>query len=113
MTYDPSKEQQSEPVAAPTAGQGKLQRHRNKKKNEISDIFGDFFGFGPNPPGCMAKGAPPVNYKQEKDKFLQLITLESKRYDILSIQTDLNGKIEQIVKGIKKEEKNIMTDEER
>lgn len=31
-----------------------------------SDIFGDFFGFGPNPPGCMSKGTEPIDLKKEK-----------------------------------------------
>jgi len=46
---------------------------QNIKKNKVSDVFGDFFGFGSNPAGCMAKGAAPVNFKQEKDKFLNLL----------------------------------------
>ena len=31
-----------------------------------SDIFGYFFGFGPNPPGCMSKGTEPIDLKKEK-----------------------------------------------
>jgi len=33
----------------------------------INDALGDFFGFGDNPPGCMAKDAvPPINVRSEK-----------------------------------------------
>lgn len=52
------------------------------KNKKINDIFGDFFGFGPNPLGCMAKGNPNVDVKKEKDKFMILLAQEAKRYDI-------------------------------
>lgn len=45
-------------------------RRHGKSKEKISDVFGDFFGFGPNPPGVMSKGAPTVNFKGEKEKFI-------------------------------------------
>jgi hypothetical protein len=79
----------------------------------VSDIFGDFFGFGPNPPGCMAKNTQPVDVKKEKERFINLLTAEAKRYDIQGMHIDLNKKMDQIVHNIKKEEKVIMNDEER
>jgi len=48
----------------------------------VNDVFGDFFGFGPNPPGCMSKGSEPIDIKREKEKFLALLSQEAKRYDI-------------------------------
>lgn len=51
--------------------------------------------------------------KKEKEKFLGLLGLEAKRYDVQGMHIDLNNKMEQIVKTIKKEEKVIMNDEER
>ena len=54
-----------------------------------------------------------MNYKQEKDKFLNLLKEQNKQYDLSSIKTDLDGKITHIVDNIKKEEKRIITDEER
>jgi len=83
------------------------------KKEKISDVFGDFFGFGANPPGCMSKGAAKVDYKIEKEKFIAYVKDEAKTYDIDSIKIDLGNKISQIAKGIKKEEKNIVVNEER
>lgn len=61
----------------------------------------------------MSKGAAPVDLKLEKAKFMELLTTEAKRYDIQGMHFDLNTKMEQIVKAIKKEEKIIMNDEER
>lgn len=61
----------------------------------------------------MAKGTAPVDLKAEKAKFLDLLSAEAKRYDIQGMHFDLNTKMEQIVKAIKKEEKIIMNDEER
>lgn len=96
---------------SPTSAE-KSRRRRQLKKGD-GDIFGDFFGFGPNPAGCLSKGAEPINVKAEKDKFGQLITAEAKRYDVNSMKTNLNTKIDQIVKGIKKDQRIIMNDEER
>jgi len=72
----------------------KLKNRRNSKKDKISDVFGDFFGFGANPPGCMAKGAAPVNFRLEKEKYIALLKEEAKRYDLNSIKTDLENKID-------------------
>ena len=33
----------------------RVSARRQQKHSKVSDIFGDFFGFGANPPGCMAK----------------------------------------------------------
>lgn len=78
-------------------------KRRNTKKDQISDVFGDFFGFGPNPPGCMAKGAPPVDFKKEKENFISLLKEEMKSFDIEAIKVDLNEKQNQIGQAIKKE----------
>lgn len=93
--------------------QGKANNRRNVKKDKISDVFGDFFGFGPNPPGCMSKGAPEVNFKAEKEKFLGLMKNESKQYDIEAIKVDLINKQNQIAQQIRKEQKNMTVGEER
>ena len=61
----------------------------------------------------MSKGTEAIDLKKEKEKFLGLLGLEAKRYDVQGMHVDLNGKMEQIVKTIKKEEKVIMNDEER
>jgi hypothetical protein len=61
----------------------------------------------------LSKGAAPIDLKAEKAKFLELLSNEAKRYDIQGMHFDLNTKMEQIVKAIKKEEKIIMNDEER
>jgi hypothetical protein len=92
---------------------GRYGARKNLKKAQTTDIFGDFFGFGPNPPGCMSKGAETIDLKKEKEKFLGLLGLEAKRYDVQGMHVDLNNKMESIVKTIKKEEKVIMNDEER
>ena len=97
----------------PSPKNAKYAQRRTDKHTRASDIFGDFFGFGPNPPGCMSKGAAPIDLKSEKAKFLELLSAEAKRYDIQGMHFDLNTKMEQIVKAIKKEEKIIMNDEER
>lgn len=94
-------------------GSSKVLNRRMSKAKKINDIFGDFFGFGPNPLGCMAKGNPNIDVKKEKEKFMSLLTAESKRYDIQGMHTDLNNKTNQIVQSIKKEEKHIIDDEER
>lgn len=65
-----------------------------KKPPQEHDIFGDFFGFGPNPPGCMSKGTDVIDLKKEKEKFLGLLGLEAKRYDVQGMHVDLNGKME-------------------
>ena len=91
----------------------KVRARRNNKKEKISDVFGDFFGFGANPPGCMNKGAPKVDFKHEKERFIALIKEEAKSYDLDTIKIDLSKKIDQIAKGIKKEEKNIVVNEDR
>jgi len=64
---------------------------------KVSDVFSDFFGFGPCPPGAMAKSTEPVDVKKEKDKFIALLTAETKRYDVQGISVDLNNKIDQYV----------------
>ena len=94
-------------------GSSKVLNRRMSKAKKINDVFGDFFGFGPNPLGSMAKGNPNVDVKKEKEKFMSLLTAESKRYDIQGMHTDLNNKTNQIVQSIKKEEKHIIDDEER
>lgn len=88
-------------------------KNKRQQKKKIDDVHGDFFGFGPNPPGCMKKDGKPVNFKVEKEKFVKLLKEEVKSYDLQSIQTDLNVQIDRYVNGIKKEEKNIMSEEER
>lgn len=101
---------QEEEIPSTSRGQAR----RNKKtKQQIDDVFGDFFGFGPNPPGCMKKDGPPTNFKLEKEKFMKALKDEVKSYDLETIKTDLHAKIDQIVVGIKKEERNIITDEDR
>jgi hypothetical protein len=42
----------------------------------------------------MAKDGPAVDIKKEKDKYLSLLELEAKRYNIQSMYTDLNHKTE-------------------
>lgn len=44
---------------------------------------------------------------------MNLLTQETKRYDVNGMTIDLNNKMDQIVTSIKKEEKIIMNDEER
>lgn len=56
----------------------------------MNDVFGDFFGFGPNPPGCMSKGSEPIDIKKEKERFLALLTQEAKRYDIQKMHEELD-----------------------
>jgi hypothetical protein len=72
---------------------GSGSRRRKMKKGD-GDIFGDFFGFGPNPPGCMSKGAEPVNIKSEKEKFIALLSVEARRYDINGMKSNLSTKID-------------------
>ena len=100
-------------ISPRSPGNGKFASRRQSKKEKASDIFGDFFGFGPNPPGCMSKGAEPIDLKKEKEIFLGLLSNEAKRYDVQGMHVDLNAKLDQIVRSIKKEEKIIMNDEER
>ena len=100
-------------ISPRSPGTGKFASRRQSKKEKASDIFGDFFGFGPNPPGCMSKGAEPIDLKKEKEIFLGLLSNEAKRYDVQGMHVDLNAKLDQIVRSIKKEEKIIMNDEER
>jgi hypothetical protein len=61
----------------------------------------------------MSKGADPIDIKKEKERFMALLTAETKRYDVNGMTIDLNQKMDQIVTSIKKEEKIIMNDEER
>jgi hypothetical protein len=61
----------------------------------------------------MSKGSEPIDIKKEKERFMGLLTLETKRYDVNGMTIDLNQKMDQIVTSIKKEEKIIMNDEER
>jgi hypothetical protein len=91
----------------------RLSKRRNNKNHKISDVFGDFFGFGPNPPGCMAKDAPRVDFKGEKEKVIETLKTEMKTYDIEAIKIDLNNKQNQIAIAIRKEEKSIVHNEER
>jgi len=72
----------------------KFERRRNQKKEKVSDVFGDFFGFGANPPGCMSKGTEPIDLKKEKEKFMALLTQETKRYDVNGMHVDLNQKMD-------------------
>lgn len=106
--YNPSPRSPTQPGSA-----DRFQKRRAQKQQKASDIFGDFFGFGPNPPGCMSKGAEPIDIKKEKERFMALLTQETKRYDVNGMTIDLNQKMDQIVTSIKKEEKIIMNDEER
>jgi len=69
-------------ISPRSPGNGKFASRRQSKKEKASDIFGDFFGFGPNPPGCMSKGAEPIDLKKEKEIFLGLLSNEAKRYDV-------------------------------
>ena len=68
--------------AAGSATKNRLDVRRAKKKAKAADVFGDFFGFGANPAGCMSKGTEPIDLKKEKERFLGLLTSETKRYDI-------------------------------
>ena len=61
---------------------------------------------------CLSFVSPEKNILQ-KDKFMNLLTQEAKRYDIQSMHNDLNNKINNIVANIKKDEKHIIDDEER
>lgn len=63
-------------------------------QQKTSDIFGDFFGFGANPAGCMSKGAEPIDIKKEKERFINLLTQETKRYDVNGMTIDLNQKMD-------------------
>jgi len=72
----------------------KFEKRRQLKKEKTSDIFGDFFGFGANPPGCMSKGTEPIDLKKEKEKFMALLTQETKRYDVNGMHVDLNNKMD-------------------
>ena len=83
-------------VASPTEGYGsasKLETRRNKKKEKVNDIFGDFFGFGPNPPGCMSKGTEPIDLKREKEKFIGALNSEAKRYDAAGMINGLRTRL--------------------
>lgn len=80
-------------VASPTEySASKLDARRTKKKEKVNDIFGDFFGFGPNPPGCMSKGTEPIDLKREKEKFLSALNAETKRYDAAGMINGLKNK---------------------
>ena len=61
----------------------------------------------------MAKNTQPVDVKKEKERFINLLSAEAKRYDVQGMHIDLHNKMDQIVHNIKKEEKVIMNDEER
>jgi len=89
------------------------ERRKANKKEKISDVFGDFFGFGANPPGCLKKDLPNFDFKKEKVKFLAMLNEEIKQYDLQTIKSDMDSKIEIIVNGIKKEEKLIMNEENK
>ena len=84
-------------IASPVNAMSSKRSARDRAKN---DIFGDFFGFGDNPEGCMAKDGPSVDVKKEKEKYISLLELEAKRYNIQGMYTDLNNKTETIVKSI-------------
>lgn len=83
-------------VASPTeyGSASKLDARRHKKKEKVNDIFGDFFGFGPNPPGSMSKGTEPIDLKREKEKFIAALNAETKRYDATGMVNALKGKTE-------------------
>lgn len=42
----------------------------------------------------MSKGTDPINLKAEKERFLNLLTQEVKRYDVQGMYTSLKGKTE-------------------
>lgn len=93
----------NEGQASPTAGSAtatRLAQRRDKKKAKASDVFGDFFGFGANPPGAMSKGTEPVDLKKEKERFMGLLQTETKRYDLDAMNRNLEMKTDTIVKGI-------------
>ena len=76
------------PVRQPSTNynkNSKFEERRRKKDSKVSDVFGDFFGFGPNPPGCMSKNTEPIDIKKEKEKFLAMLVQEGKRYDVHSM----------------------------
>lgn len=82
-------------VSSPRSpGSGKWAARKGMKQAKASDIFGDFFGFGPNPQGCMAKNAEPIDLKKEKARLLGLLGEEAKRYDVQGMHIDLNSKTE-------------------
>ena len=56
----------------------------------IKDALGDFFGFGENPPGCLARDAvTPIDVRKEKNRILDLMDEEAKKYDTKNIIADL------------------------
>ena len=69
-------------VGGESSARAKLSARKQKQQSKVNDIFGDFFGFGPNPPGCLAKNTQPVDVKKEKERFIQLLSAEAKRYDV-------------------------------
>jgi hypothetical protein len=91
----------------------KFNSRKAKSKEKISDVFGDFFDLGANPPGCMAKGAPTVNFKGEKEKLIQMLREEAKTYDINSIEIELHKKMDKISVDIQKQEKQIIGEEDK
>ena len=69
---------------------GEHKRTKDEKDKLIKAALGDFFGFGDNPPGCMAKDAVrPIDVAAEKQRFLDLIDEEAKKYDPKNISQDL------------------------
>lgn len=86
---------------------------RNKNKEKVADIFGDYFGFGSIPEGALKKDGNPINVKNEKNAFIAYLDEEAKKYDVAEMHVDLEKKMEVILGGIKKEQKAIMNDEER
>ena len=90
------------------------EKRKANQKSKIDDVFGDFFGFGQNPPGCMKKDMDKQpDWKKEKAKFIAQLKAEIKEYDLQGIQDDMDNKIEDITLAIKKEEKIIMNEEDK
>jgi len=69
----------------------KYEVRRQQSLEKTKDIFSDFFGFGPTPPGCENNGNGP-NIPKEKENFLALLDEEVKTYNIASMNQDLSNK---------------------
>lgn len=55
------------PVYSPRPLDSRYQKRRDNRGQSNTDLFGDFFGFGENPAGCMAKDGPVIDVKKEKE----------------------------------------------
>lgn len=82
------------PIYSPRPLDSRYQKRRDNRGQSNTDLFGDFFGFGENPAGCMAKDGEAIDVKKEKEKYMNLIEQEAKRYNIQTMYTDLNHKTE-------------------